>query len=52
MDDDQRQRQNLMVAIAAVILVALGAWGLIALKHSSARLDCEAAHLRNCDQLP
>ena len=52
MDDDQRQKQNLAVAVAAILLVALGAWGLIALKNSSNKLDCEAAHHRNCDQLP
>jgi hypothetical protein len=51
-DDDQRQRQNIAVAVAAILLVVLGAWGLIALKKSTDRLDCYAAHHRNCDPVP
>ena len=51
-DDQQRQQQNLMAAIAVILLVVLGAWGMIALKKSSDRLDCEAAHHRNCDPAP
>jgi hypothetical protein len=49
MDDDQRQRQNLVAAGAVILLVLLGAWALIAFKKSSDRLNCEAAHHRNCD---
>jgi len=52
MDDDQRNRQNLYAALAVILLVAVGVWALVAFKHSSDRLECEAAHHRNCDSLP
>jgi len=51
-DDDQRRQQNLVVAVAVVLLVVLGSWALIAFKKSSDRLDCYAAHHRNCDPMP
>ena len=52
MDDDQRQRQNLAVAVAAILLVALSIWALIAFKKSNETMDCYAANHRNCDPAP
>ena len=52
MDDDQRQRQNLAVAIAVILLVGLSIWALVAFKKSNATMDCYAANHRNCDPAP
>jgi hypothetical protein len=52
MDDDQRQRQNLLVAIAVILLVVLSTWALVAFKKSNATMDCYAASHRNCGPAP
>lgn len=52
MDDDQRNRQNLYAALAVILLVVISVWALVAFKHSSDKLACEAAHHRDCDTLP
>ena len=49
MDDDQRRRENLQVAMAVILLVVLGVWGLVAFNKSNDTMDCYAAHHRNCD---
>jgi hypothetical protein len=48
-DGDNREGANILVLVAAILLVAFGAWLLIAFRHSSAALDCLAAHHRDCD---
>jgi len=52
MDDDRRQRQNLLTAIAVILLVVLSTWALIAFKQSNTTMDCYAAGHRNCGAPP
>ncbi|HSZ11348.1 MAG TPA: hypothetical protein VK759_04185 [Rhizomicrobium sp.] len=47
-DDDARQRTNLIILIAVIVLVAGSVWLLIAYKNSSDQLDCFAAGHKNC----
>jgi hypothetical protein len=47
-DDDQRQRDNLVVLAAVAIIVVIGICLLTAFKHSSALVDCFAAGHKNC----
>ena len=52
MDDDKRQRENLVAAGAVILLIVLGAWALLAFKKSNDTMDCYAAHHRNCEPAP
>jgi hypothetical protein len=47
-DEDARQRANLIMLLAALILVVGGVWLLIKFRESSQTLDCIAAGHRNC----
>ncbi|MBV9076058.1 MAG: hypothetical protein JO048_01055 [Methylobacteriaceae bacterium] len=48
---DQRDRQNLAVAIVVIILIAGGYW-LTTVLHRNAQLeDCLMQRRRNCEQL-
>jgi len=49
-DQSQRNRQNVAALVFLFVIVIGGALVLLSLEHSSAALDCVAAHFRNCGE--
>jgi len=47
-DDDDRARNNIAVALAAAVLIALGVIVMLALSHALHVQDCVAASHKNC----
>jgi hypothetical protein len=45
---EEPNNATLVGLAAAILLVALAVWLLVAFKHSSDTLDCLAAHHRDC----
>jgi uncharacterized membrane protein YjjP (DUF1212 family) len=48
---DQRDRQNLAVAVAVIVLVVAGVWLMNSMRRNGLVEDCLMAHRRNCDAL-
>jgi flagellar biogenesis protein FliO len=46
--EEPNNAATLVGLAAAILLVALAVWLLVAFKHSSETLDCLAAHHRDC----
>ena len=47
-DEDHKQRQNLIVALVAVVLVVSSVWLMLEYKKYRDRQDCFLAGHRNC----
>jgi hypothetical protein len=47
-NDDNRQQGSWLGLVAAIVLVVLGVWALLAFQKSSETLDCIAAGHHNC----
>ena len=47
-DEDRKQRQNLIVALVAVVLVVSSVWLMLEFKKYRDRQDCFLAGHRNC----
>jgi hypothetical protein len=48
---DQRDRQNLAVAVVVIVLVVAGVWLMYTMRRNGLVEDCLMAHRRNCDAL-
>lgn len=48
---DQRDRQNLAVAVVVIVLVVAGVWLMNTMRRNGLVEDCLMAHRRNCDAL-
>ena len=48
---DQRDRQNLAVAIVVVLLIGLGYWVMSSMRAQSRLEECLMQRRRDCDQI-